>query len=84
MIYWVWVTHVDSKGRLRPYILGCRNNEQEAWQLAFGIKDSEPHVSALRTTNKREAIQSIKGEILQMTKDLDIATQRFSHKLEEA
>jgi hypothetical protein len=81
--FWVWCTHIDLKNRLRPYIIGMRTNKDDAWRLAFSIKDADGKVTELDTKNHVEAVRAIKGEILELTKDLDVASTRFSNKLSE-
>jgi hypothetical protein len=60
-----------------------RTDRDEAWRLAFSIKDADGKVSELTTKNHVEAVRAIKGEILELTKDLDVASTRFSNKLSE-
>ena len=63
MYYWVYVFHLENDGTLRPYVIGMRTSESEAYTLAFGIKDSEAHVIPLGTRDKVAAVKIIKEEI---------------------
>ncbi len=78
--YWVWAVK-DGK----PYIIGFRTSENEAYRLGYNCKDAqEIHVSKLNTVDSARAIQAIKGEILSLTGEIGQASNKFSHEYEEA
>lgn len=83
--YWVWATCADQKtGKLKPYIVGLRFSETEAYRLGYNCKDAqEIHVTKLNTVDPHRAIQAIKGEILALTGEINQASARFSHEYEE-
>lgn len=67
-----------------PTIIGARMTENEAWQYAYEKAGGrQVEIRGYETRDADEAVRKFKAEVLDITNDLDKATQKIRHEEKE-